>query len=193
MKKDQRRGVRKRRWTEPGKKEERRCKRKQWRQGEPERHSYKDRKKSGETQREPEGTVRSGNRGDVWGRVQVTELNPCGEESQGDQVPVRRPILKPLLARSVKREKEGRGKRSRPKVGRPRPANSRGRGLCWGNKVGGSGSWTQIWPVPQAPSLPSPVPGASPDSLGPDPGRSEGRGEGEDQAFSLLFYFFPLN
>lgn len=64
-------------------KEERKIK--QWGQGEADRDSYKGRKKSGGTQREPEGTVRPGNRGDVWWRVRVTELNPG---SQGDQVPV---------------------------------------------------------------------------------------------------------
>lgn len=85
MKREKRRGFRKRRCSEPGEKEQtEERERKQWRQGEPERDGYKGRQKSGRTQREPEGTVRPGNRGDVWWGVRVTELNPG---SQGDQVP----------------------------------------------------------------------------------------------------------
>lgn len=57
---------------------------------------------------------------------------------------------------------------------------------------GGNGSWAQIWPVPQGPSRRPPVPGRVEIPQDRIRGGAWGRGEGEDRAFSL-FYFFPLN
>lgn len=107
MKRKKRRVGRAGRRVEVGGGQERQRKKKQWRQREPERDSYKDRKKSAQTtaaslrgQRGPEIG------GNVWWRVQVTELNPG---SQADRVPAGRPILNLLLAGSSEKVKRREG------------------------------------------------------------------------------------
>lgn len=130
--------------------------------------------------------MRPGNRGDVWWRVQVTELNP---RSQG--VPAGRPILKLLLAGSEEKGKRReRGKGSRPKVGRPRPTSGQGRGQCWGSKA--AWKWQLGRVLACAPRLPTPAPHARGGWRFPRIGSGEERGaEGRGRTrLSLSFFFF---
>lgn len=102
MKREKRKGGREGRWTEPRKKKEKRQrKRKQWRR-EPERETATKTERNQERHRASLGDseAREYRGGDVWWRVQVTELNP---RSQG--VPAGRPILKLLLAGSEEKGK----------------------------------------------------------------------------------------
>lgn len=129
--------------------------------------------------------------GKAWWRVQVPELNPG---SQGDRVPVGRPILNPLPAGSGEKRKRKQGWREAAQGREVEASRQLGQGAARGTR-----RWENWQLGPDLAGAPGPLTPA-PDAWGqveiPQDrirGGARGRGAGEDQAFSLLFFFFPLN
>lgn len=169
------------------KREKRQRKRKQWIWREPERDSYKDRKKPGETQREPEGTERPGNSRDVvWWRVQATELNP---RSQGDWVPAGWLFRSCYRLGSGEKGKGRKGEEGRKAVGprqggRGRPAA--GAGGCAGGKEAVEPRFGRC-PRPRTLAPSSPEGSRFPRIGSREEQGDEGRGRTK---LSLSFFFF---